>query len=137
MGDMTTSVRRLVPWVLACVMAANSAGAQQPPSLSRTAAKVKAKVERLTPQDHISVIPLQGEEEFGSFLSDDPQQFTFYDIDQKRNVSLRYEDVRKVKDGYGGYNPLARKHTDHTRAVVVGVVFAVVLGTLTIFAARS
>ena len=70
-------------------------------------------------------------------MSNDQEQFTFYDIDRKTEVSFRYEEVRKVKDGYGGYNSLRGGHTDRTRAIVVGVVLAGVLVVLIVAAAHA
>ncbi len=124
---MPCLIQKPIPLVLIFLLMLASADAQQPASPSKTATKVKAKVETLTPQAHISVIPVQGEEEFGAFSSREANGFTFYDVDRKTEVSFRYEDVRKVKDGYGGYNHLRRRHTDRTKAFVAG---AVVVGSL-------
>lgn len=124
---MPRLVRKPILLVLIFLLALGGADAQQPASPSKTATKVKAKVETLASQAHISVIPAQGEEEFGAFVSSDADGFTFYDVDRKTDVSFRYEDVRKVKDGYGGYNHLRRRHTDRTKALVAG---AVVVGAL-------
>ncbi len=124
---MTASARCLVPFVLICVLAARSVSAQQPPSLSKRANEIKAKVEKLSPQAHISVIPIQGHEEFGKFLSSDQESFTFHDIDRKADVSLKYEEVKKVKNGYGGYNPIWGRHTDPTKNRVTAAVFVGVL----------
>jgi hypothetical protein len=131
------SFRRLIPFALICVLTARAVSAQQPAPLSKRAGEVKAKVGTLSPQARISVIPIQGEEEFGTFVSNDQEHFTFYDIDRKAEVSFRYEEVRKVKDGYGGYNSLRGRHTDHTRAIVVGVVLAGVLVALIVAAAHA
>jgi hypothetical protein len=134
---MKMSFRQVVPFVLICVLTARTISAQQPPPLSKKASEVKVKVETLSPQARVSVIPVHGEEEFGTFVSNDPDRFTFYDVDQKMNVTLKYEEVRKVKDGYGGYNHLRGRHTDHTKAIVIGVVLACVLVALIIAAAHS
>jgi hypothetical protein len=131
------SFRRLIPFALICVLTARTVSAQQPASQAKRAGEVKAKVGTLSPQARISVIPIRGEEEFGTFVSNDQEHFTFYDIDRKAEVSFRYEEVRKVKDGYGGYNSLRGRHTDHTRAIVVGVVLAGVLVALIVAAAHA
>ena len=130
------SFRRLIPFALICVLTAGTVSAQEPASQSR-AGEVKAKVSTLSPQARISVIPIRGEEEFGTFVSNDQERFTFYDIDRKAEVSFRYEEVRKVKDGYGGYNSPRGRHTDRTKAIVVGVVLAGVLVALIVAAAHA
>ncbi len=137
--SMFRVVRRPLPLVLIFLLTLGSADAQQPGSPSKTAIRIRAKVETLSLQDHISVIPVQGEEEFGVFVSRDVDGFTFYDVDRKTDVSFRYEDVRKVKDGYGGYNHLRRRHTDRTKALVAGgvVVGALVALIVAVAAARD
>lgn len=106
--------------------------AQSSPTVSKQTAAVIQKVGHLTPQAPISVIPINGEEEFGQFLSSDVQNFTFYDVDQKANVTLKYEEVKKIKDGYGGYNSTVHGHVDRRKSwIVVAVVFgglAVLIG---------
>jgi len=101
--------------------------AQQVAPLSKKAAAIKRKADNLTPQTPISVVRVHAEEEFGNFLSNNQEGFTFYDVDRKADVTLKYADVRKIKDGYGGYNSFQKKHTDHTRAIIIG---AIVLGGL-------
>ena len=113
--------------LLSCVLTST---AQQVPPLSRKTEAVKRKAESLTAHAHISVLPRTGEEEFGDFLSNDQEGFTFFDVDRKAAVTLRYEDVRKIKDGYGGYNSIRRRHTDRTKAIIVGVAVVAGLGAL-------
>jgi hypothetical protein len=96
--------------------------------LPKRAAAVKHKVEALAPDAPVNVIPVQAEEEYGRFVSSDEQGFTFYDVDRKTNVTMRYLDVKKVKEGYGGYNSVRGRHTDHTRALVVTLIVVGVLG---------
>jgi len=104
--------------------------AQQAPATSKTAAAVKHKVEGLSPQAHITVIRTGAPEEFGDFVSHDQDGFTFYDVDQKQSVTLRYDEVKKVKDGYGGYNSIRGRHTDRSKGLIVALVLAGVLGAL-------
>ena len=80
-------------------------------------------------------MPEQGQEEFGNFISSGPQSFTFYDIDRKIDVTLNYAAVRKIKDGYGGYNSVRRRHTDRTKGLIVA--FAVLGGLAALVAAAA
>ena len=104
--------------------------AQQAPVTSKTASAVKHKVEGLAPHAHITVIRTGAPEEFGEFISHDQDGFTFYDVDQKQSVTLRYDEVKKVKDGYGGYNSIRGRHTDRTKGLIVALALAGVLGAL-------
>jgi hypothetical protein len=107
-----------------------TSSAQQALPLSKKAAAVKRKADTLTPRAEISVIPIHAEEEYGNFVSGNAEGFTFYDVDRKIEVTLKYADVRKIKDGYGGYNSLRGRHTDRTKATIVAVAVIVGLGAL-------
>lgn len=111
--------------------------AQQTTPLSKSEAAVKQKVEKLSPHAPISVVQFHAEEEFGTFVSSDQAGFTFYDIDRRTNVTVRFSDVRKIKDGYGGYNSIQRRHTDHTKSIVIALVVIGGLAALITVAAES
>ena len=97
--------------------------AQQAPALSKHAVKIKAAVEALTQDARISVIRSQGLEEYGKFQSHDEVGFSFYDVDIHKNVTLSYEEVRKIKNGYGGYNHVTGRHTDRGKRVLITAIF--------------
>jgi hypothetical protein len=107
-----------------------TASAQQAPVLPKKALAIKHKIDSLSPHAPISLIPVQGKEAFGEFLSRDAEGFTFRDIDQKTDVTLKFVDVRKVKDGYGGYNSAKGRHTDRTKALIITAVVVGGLGAL-------
>jgi len=110
--------------------------AQQSSTLSAQAAAIKATVEKLTAQTKITVTPLNGHERFGKYLSSDQATFTFYDVDQKLDTTLRYEDAKKIKTGYGGHNSVTKRHTNHTHGIIAGVIVAGVLIALIVAAAN-
>lgn len=111
-------------------LVALTSSAQQVAPLSKEAAAVKRKADTLSPHASISVIPIHAEEEYGNFVSGDAEKFTFYDVDRKAEVTLKYADVRKIKDGYGGYNSIRGRHTDRTKTMIVVVAVVVALGGL-------
>jgi outer membrane lipoprotein-sorting protein len=106
-----------------------SSAAQQNAPTSKQVTAVREKAEHLAANAPISVVRVRGPEEYGNFLSKDQDTFTFYDVDIKKNVTLSYVEVRKIKDGHGGYNTAQQRHTDHTKAILIA---AVVLGGLAI-----
>lgn len=110
---------------------------QSSPVLSKQAAAVKQKASRLAPQSPISVVRFDAEEEYGRFVSSDPESFTFYDIDQKINVTLTYQTVKKLKDGYGGYNYATQRHVDRRRNTIIAAVVVGGLAGLIVVAAAS
>lgn len=110
-----------------------TSNAQQPASLSKRAAAIKRKVDSFSPSAHISVVPFNGNEKFGTLVSSGQDSFTFYDVDQKTNISMTFGDVRKVKSGYGGYNSIQKRHTDRTKGILVTtIIVAGVVGGLLI-----
>ena len=103
------------------------ASLSQAPALTKKQLAVRQKAQGLSPQAPISVVEIGAPEEFGTFISSNDEGFVFYDVDRKANVILKYSDVKKIKDGYGGYNSVQGRHTDHTKAIVITLV---VIGTL-------
>jgi hypothetical protein len=97
---------------------------------------VAAKVSTLKAGDKISVVFLHAAERYGTFQSSRQNDFTFHDVDQNVDVTFPYADVRKVKNGYGGYNSFTHTHTDHTKAyigigIATGLIVAVVVAAAT------
>lgn len=126
---MERFLSRILAALLICLLALTSS-AQQAAPLPKKAAAVKRKADTLTPHAPISVIPIHAEEEYGNFVSSAAEAFTFYDVDRKTEVTFKYADVRKIKDGYGGYNSIRERHTDHTKAIIVVVAVIVAIGAL-------
>ena len=129
-------LKRIFVFILIATLNSASINAQQSSTLSARAAAIKAIVDKLTTQTKITVTPLNGHEQFGKYLSSDQETFTFYDVDQKLDTTLRYEDVKKIKTGYGGYNYVTKRHTTHTHGIIAGVIVAGVLIALIVAAAN-
>lgn len=120
---------RLLAGLLISLLALTTS-AQQVAPLSKKAAEVKRKAETLSPNSAISVIPTHGEEEYGNFLSSGAEELTFYDVDRKTEVTVKYAEIKKIKNGYSGYNSVHGRHTDRTKVVIAVVAVAGVLGAL-------
>ena len=127
---MRIAVHKLIPAMLILTLAVPSGGQQTQPALSKRELAVKVKADHLAQGAPISVVRSHEEGEFGTFVSNNQEGFTFYDVDQKAEVILRYAEVRKIKDGYGGCNSLRERHTDRTKALVIVALAAVALGAL-------
>lgn len=111
--------------------------AQSVPVLSRHAAGIEQKASRLAPQAPISVKPFKAEEEYGRFLVNGKDSFTFFDIDQKANVTLKYEAVKNIRNGYGGYNHATQRHVDRKKSLIIAGVVVGGLAALIIAAATA
>jgi len=102
-------------------IASNRSSAQQP-QLSPQAQKVRAKVKTIPPGTKISVIRKQGPETYGTLISADETAFTYHDVDDNSDKTVPYEEIKKVKVGYGGYNSIHHKHTDRTKGLIITVI---------------
>jgi hypothetical protein len=92
----------------------------------------------MSPNSKISIISAQNRERYGTLNSAADLSFSFHDIDDKTDLTLSYEDVAKVRAGYGGYNSVTHRHTDHTHALIIGgIVVAGLIGLIVIAAAHS
>jgi hypothetical protein len=114
-----------------------TASAQQAPALSKKALSIKHKIDGLAPHSRISVIPVHGEEAFGEYLSNNQDEFTFHDVDSKIDLTLKYSEVRKVKNGYGGFNHVAGRHVDRTKNLIFAIAVLGGLGVLIVAVAAT
>lgn len=103
--------------------------------ISKNSLALRRRCEALTPQDQISVVRVGAEEEFGTYVSHSDDGFTMYDIDLKREIILPYDEVKRIKNGYGG--SVNHRHTDPSHKwVVIGITVAV-FGTLLVLLATA
>ena len=93
------------------------------------------KAATLAPDARISVIRLGGLEQFGKFRGRDAEALTFFDVDRKREFTVPYAQIRKLKEGYGGYNFVRGTHTDATRELWTSLAVLSVLLGLVLFVA--
>ncbi len=112
--------------------------AQQPVQSSSRQSDVARKVATLRAGDKISVIFMHDAERYGTFQSSRQDEFTFRDVDQNADVTFSYTDVKKVKNGYGGYNSVTHKHTDHTKAYIgIGIATGLIVEVVVAAAAAK
>lgn len=120
------------------IMAITAPGmAQQDPHTAKRTLAVARKVASLPPHTKISVIPLDGPEEFGELLSRGPEEFTFRDVDRKVDVTFEYAHVKKIRQGYGGYSHLAGRHVDRKRQLIIVACVVGAIGALLAAAASA
>jgi hypothetical protein len=135
--DWRMDFRRHLCVLLLCSVTAMNCEAQQAAPAATKVDALRVRVGRLSQGAPISVVRVHADEEYGKFGAAGQDDFTFYDVDLKKDVTLRYGEVKKVKDGYGGYNTVRHRHTDRTKAVVIGILVLGVLGAVVIAAARD
>lgn len=118
--------------LVVCLVFLGVSSAQQTKPLSQHGAKIKRQVDGLTPGEEISVIRIRGSELFATFTSENADSFVCENVDAHVTVHLTFDEVGKVKRGYGSFNTLRQKHTDHVvgilaGAAVIGGIFVVLL----------
>jgi len=49
--------------------------------------------------------------------------FSLYEVDERQTLTIGYEDVKKIRRGYGGYNSVSGRHVDplHSRIAVIAL----------------
>ena len=96
--------------------------------LSPQAEAIKKQVEKVGLNHKLIVIMPSGDEYAGTLTKMDATEFTMAEVDLKRNIALKYDEVKKVLQGYGGKNSISGKRVHARRSLIVGV--AVVGGLL-------
>ena len=83
-------------WLQILVLGLGSLAAQ-----SSKAVKIKQDVEKIGVAGNITVYMPDGHEYYGSVSRAGADDFAVNDIDLKREVTVRYDEVKKVRSGYG------------------------------------
>ncbi len=126
-------IKKVLTRLLVLILIVSTTGlsyGQQDSRLSSRASALKKKADRLSPGAQIRVIKMQGSDQYGQFRSDDDTGFTIYDIDRNENVSLRFEEVRKIKVGYGARNSSRQTRKSHRGAIIATCATLGVIGVL-------
>ncbi len=89
--------------------------------------KLKQQVEKIGIGRKITVIRLDGREFYGSVGSIEADGFQVDEVDLKQAVSFKYNELKKVRKGYGGKNYAVGKRVKPGRGLLIG---AAIFGTL-------
>jgi hypothetical protein len=96
---------------------------------------IKKKVASMGIAKRVTVILQNGNEYYGGISKIGEESFEVAEIDLKQQITVAYEDVRKIKSGFGKPNPHNGKrwptewHTGWLIATVGITVFLITLGT--------
>lgn len=114
-----TDERQQIPATAQAAQPATPPQSQPPSPLDKHAAKIKRAVERIGLSQTITVIIEDGDDLHGSVKYIGEEEFDIAEADQRRLVTVRYSDVKKVRGGYGGIAPLTGQRTSHPRGVKI------------------
>ncbi len=117
--------RRFLCWFLTMMLFAGAAAGQGP-----QAAKIRQQVGRIGVLGNITVSIAGGPEYYGSISRIGADDFSVNEVDQRREIVIRYSEVRRVREGYGATRNI-RGQRIHPRTKLI-VTLAVVGGLLAV-----
>ena len=122
---MTHRIRRFVSLIQALLLACGGLLARTSPE-----AKVRNDIDKIGLQGNITVYMPTGQEYYGSVSRIGASDFSVDEVDQRREVTLRYGEVKNVRSGYGNGRAINGKRIHPRKRLWVMV--AVVGGLLTV-----
>ena len=87
--------------VVLAVLQATLAAQQSPVPLTSAAGRVRSQVENLPVGGRLTVNMTDGSQYCGNLHSIEAQSFSIREVDLKQVLTLRYEDVQRVRKDYG------------------------------------
>lgn len=107
-------------------------GAQTPtgaqPPLGSSAAQVRTEVQALPIGGKLTVNMLDGSEYYGNLSSIEADSFSIREVDLKKVLTLRYEEVKKVRKDYGRRGFGGRRVHPRTNRIAAVLILAALLG---------
>ena len=123
-GNLKT-VWKVTAWTQIVIFCAASAAAQSP-----QANRIHQQVDRIGALGTITVNLRDGHEYYGTVSRIDAAEFTVNEVDLGREITLRYQEVSRVRSGYGETrNIYGRRIHPRTKLIVT---LAVVGGLLAV-----
>jgi hypothetical protein len=98
-------LRRFLSYFLALVLAAGAAPGQTP-----RADKIRKQVGKIGVLGNITVSVIGGTDYYGSVSRIDADDFSINEVDQRREVTLRYSEVKRVRADYGTTRNIRGQH---------------------------
>ena len=121
---MTPRKFLMLSCILLLVISPLSANAQTPD-------QIRDGVEKIGISNKITVILKTGQENYGAVAEIGTDTFQIVEIDQQQKLTLRYDEVKKVRGNYGGKG-FAGKRPNPRWGLIAGV--ALIGGLMTIAA---
>ena len=117
--------RRFLSWGFALLLGVSAAVGQP-----RQADKIHRQVDKIEVLGNITVSTAGGQEYYGSVSRIGANDFSINEVDQRREITFRYSEVRRVRAAYGTTrNIYGRRIHPRTKLIVT---LAVVGGLLTL-----
>jgi hypothetical protein len=115
--------RQFLCWSLALLLFTGAAAGQNP-----QADQIRQRVGRIGVLGNVTVSVAGGPEYYGAVSRIGSDDFSINEVDQRREITLRYADVRRIREGYGATRNI-RGQRIHPRTKLL-VAVAVIGGLL-------
>jgi hypothetical protein len=97
--------------------------------LSAHARKIQTKIQAMPVGKRLTVILKDHTEYHGSLSASHDTGFTVQEVDLKQEIAVHYEDVKKLRNGYGGLNTVTERHVDPVRSKIIVIA---IVGTVAV-----
>lgn len=122
--------RHSLCWILTLILLVGPAFGQ--------ADKIHSQVDKIGVLGNITVSAVGGAEYYGSVNHIGTDDFSINEVDQRREITLRYSDVKRVRAGYGTTrNIRGQRIHPHTRLIVAAAVIGGLLALVFIAVAAD
>jgi hypothetical protein len=123
--------RALIAVLLAFIQS-TPASAQLPPAqpnapLTAAAERIRSQVENLPVGGRLTVNMLDGTQYCGNLQSIEAGSFSIHEVDLNRVLTLRYEDVQRIRKDYGRKGFGGRRVHPHTNRIAALVVLGLLV----------
>lgn len=105
--------------------------------LAAETAKIKDQIAKIGKNQDLSVKRRDGKNFHGFINKIDDESFTMSEVDLRTNVELRYDQIKKVKSGYGKVNNFTGKHGGPQKTWIFVVVLAALVALPIILVASA
>jgi len=122
MGFTMSLLRRCLAWIVA-VLLVTPASAQ-----NAQTDRMRERIGKIGVLGNVTVSVSRGPEYYGSISRIGTDDFSLNEVDQRREITLRYSDLKRVREGYGTRRNL-RGQRIHPRTKLI-VTLAVVGGLI-------
>ena len=127
---------------VALVLAARHTGAQTSSATPQAAQspqteKMRSKVKRIGTRGKLTIKLSSGAEYHGTIIYIDEEDFKLDEVDLRQTVVVRYSDIIKVYEGYGGKSLSGRRVNPKHSAIIALATLGGLLGFLIWFTATQ
>jgi len=109
----------------------NAQAGQKPTPTDKQVEKVKRTVSKVGVAQKITIFLKNGDSLHGTVAQIGEDSFQVSEVDFRQTLTVRYDDVKKVRSGYGGINLLTGRRTSPPRGLRIAL-FSALAATLVI-----